>query len=197
MRRLGWRYYGGLGALAVGCYPLLSVGVGQDVAYVAIGLSCVAAIVVGLWLHRPLRRMPWYLMAGGQLLWVIGDAIDSWYQDVDHVSPFPSAADAFYLAAYPILALGLLLLIRGRRPRRDVAGLLDSATLTAGLGMLSWVLLARPTLARLAALGRRRGRGGRLSGRRHPARRPADPAGHHPGRADRRRCGCCWPRWRC
>ena len=84
-------------------------------------------------------------MAGGQALWVIGDAVSSWFQDISHMSPFPSAADGFYLAAYPVLALGLMLLIR-RRAGRDIAGLLDSATLTAGLGMLSWVLLARPTL---------------------------------------------------
>ena len=112
-------------------------------------------------------------------------------------SPFPSAADGFYLAAYPILALGLLLLIRGRRPRRDVAGLLDSATLTAGLGMLSWVLLAHPTLRGVAEFGgRRRGCGG-LSGRRHPARRVVDPAGHHTRRTDGSACGCFWRRSRC
>jgi diguanylate cyclase len=146
MRRLWWRWYVGVGIAAVAVYPVLATGVGQDVAYVGVGLSCVAAIVVGVRVHRPIRRLPWYLMALGQLLWVVGDAVGSWFQDVDHVSPFPSAADGFYLTAYPIMALGLLLLIRGRRPRRDVAGFLDSATLTAGLGMLSWVLLARPTL---------------------------------------------------
>ena len=53
----------------------------------------------------------------------------------------------FYLAAYPVLAAGLLALIWGRRQRGDISGLLDSAIVTAGLGMLSWVLLARPTIA--------------------------------------------------
>lgn len=85
-------------------------------------------------------------MAAGQLLWVIGDAVESWAEETTRVLPFPSTADGFYLAAYPVLALSLVLLIRRRRTKRDVAGLLDSATLTAGLGLLSWVLLARPTL---------------------------------------------------
>ncbi len=78
---------------------------------------------------------------------MIGDGVGSWYVDIEHSQPFPSAADVCYLVAYPILAAGLFLLIRGRRPRRDIAGLLDSATVTAGLGVLSWVLLARPTMA--------------------------------------------------
>lgn len=141
-----WRWYLAAGIVIVGCYPLVPAGVCQDVVYVALGASSVAAIVVGVRIHRPIRSLPWHLMAVGLLLWVIGDAVDSWFEDVEHIYPFPSAADGFYLAAYPLLALGLLLLIRGRRPRRDVAGLLDSATLTAGLGLLSWVLLARPTL---------------------------------------------------
>ena len=51
----------------------------------------------------PYRRAPWYLMALGQFMWTIGDAIDSWNVDVAHTSQFPSAADGFYLAAYPIL----------------------------------------------------------------------------------------------
>ena len=146
MRRVLWWWYGGVGLVVAAVYAVLPAGAGQDMVYVGVGLSSVAAIVVGVRIYRPVRRVPWYLMAFGQLLWVIGDAVDSWFQDVDHVAPFPSAADGFYLVAYPVLAVGLLLLIRGRRPRRDVAGLLDSATLTAGLGLLSWVLLARPTL---------------------------------------------------
>jgi diguanylate cyclase (GGDEF)-like protein len=142
----GWRTYLAVGVATTIAYPLLPAGVGQDILYVAIGLSSVAAIIAGVHVHRPARRTPWYLMAVGQLLWVIGDAVDSWIQDVQHQSTYPSAADVFYLAAYPILAVGLLMLIRGRRPRRDIAGLLDSMILTAGLGVLSWVLLARPTL---------------------------------------------------
>ena len=39
-----------------------------------------------------------------------------------------------------------MLLIRRRQIGRDIAGLLDSAIVTAGLGLLSWVLLAHPTM---------------------------------------------------
>jgi diguanylate cyclase (GGDEF)-like protein len=146
VHRALWRVYLGVGLIVVVGYYAVPMGIAADVLYVAIGLSCVAAICVGVRIHQPARRSPWYVMAAGQLLWTIGDAVDSWYVDVSKTSVFPSAADAFYLAAYPILAAALVLLIRRRRTGRDTAGLLDSAIVTAGLGVLSWVLLARPTV---------------------------------------------------
>ncbi|MBV9592706.1 MAG: EAL domain-containing protein [Actinobacteria bacterium] len=146
MGGLAWRGYAAFGLMVVGAYWFVPGGIPEDVVYVALGLSGVLAIGVGIARNRPIRRLPWILMMLGQLSWVIGDGVDSWSSDVEHSDAFPAPADAFYLAAYPVLAVGLILLIRGRRPRRDVAGLLDSATLTAGLGVLSWVLLARPTL---------------------------------------------------
>jgi diguanylate cyclase len=141
-----WRAYVVIGLVMLGAFSFAPTGLAQDVIYEIVGLSCVAAIGIGLHRNRPARRWPWRLMLTGQLSWAVGDAIDSYNQDIAHVSTYPSLADAFYLAAYPVLAVGLLLLIRGRRPRRDSAGLLDSAILTAGLGVLSWVLLARPTI---------------------------------------------------
>ncbi|WP_375499318.1 putative bifunctional diguanylate cyclase/phosphodiesterase [uncultured Jatrophihabitans sp.] len=141
-----WRRYLAFGLAAMLGFELMPKGIGSDIVYVLVGASCVGAIVAGVVLHRPARRAPWLFMAAGQALWVIGDAVDSWFKDVEHLDVYPSPADAFYLAAYPLLAVGLLLLIRGGRPKRDLAGLLDSFTLTAGLGVLSWVLLARPTL---------------------------------------------------
>ena len=145
-QRWAWRVYLVGGLVALGVYEMVPRGIANDGLYVLLGGSCIAAIALGVVIHRPHQRLPWLLMALGQLLWVFGDVVDSWYQDVSHVQVYPSLADAFYLSAYPVLAVGLLLLIRGRRPKRDVAGLLDSYTLTAGLALLSWVLLARPTL---------------------------------------------------
>jgi diguanylate cyclase (GGDEF)-like protein len=141
-----WRVYLAVGALLVAAYYLLPGGLPRDILYVALGSSCAVAIVLGVRMYNPERRLAWYLMAVGQLSWVMGDALDSWYVDVRGVVVYPSPADVLYLAAYPLLADALLLLIRRRRSSRDLAGLLDSAIVTAGLGVLSWVLLARPTV---------------------------------------------------
>jgi diguanylate cyclase (GGDEF)-like protein len=127
-------------------YGLVPDGLAQDAVYLAVGASSVAAIALGARVHTPRDRLPWAMMCAGLLLWVLGDAASSWYQDVAHIDTAPTVSDAFYLAAYPVLGAGLALLMRGRGLRRDPAGWLDSATVTAGLGLLSWVLLADPIL---------------------------------------------------
>jgi len=147
-----WRIYivGGLAAIAA--YIALPVGLWQDALYVALSLATLVAIVVGARLHRPPRTAPWLVMAVGQVLWVVADAVGNWQADVLGVDRFPGPADFFYLLGYPVLGCGLFLLVRGRRPRRDVGVGLDSAIVTVGLGLLSWVLLARPTLAQYQGL---------------------------------------------
>ncbi len=147
MSRWLWWTYLAAGAAAIGCYLLAPAGIVQDSVYELVGLSCVAAIGWGVRLHRPAQRLPWLFMLFGELCWAVGDALDSWRADVEHVSSFPSLVDVFYLGGYPLLAVALALLIRGRRPRRDLAGFLDSTIVTAGFGVLFWVVLAHPTLA--------------------------------------------------
>jgi diguanylate cyclase (GGDEF)-like protein len=142
-----WRIFLLGSALGIVVYQLTPVGIWRDAIYQLFGLGSAAAIVAGVRMHRPPRRLPWYLMAAGQLLWSVADAVFSWDATIMGRDRFPSPADPFYLIGYPMVAAGMYLLIRGRRPHRDVAGFLDSAVLTVGLGMLSWVLLARPTIA--------------------------------------------------
>jgi diguanylate cyclase (GGDEF)-like protein len=141
-----WRGYLVAGLVALVAYPFIPDKIAQDAVYVAIGLSAALAMVLGLRVNRPDHRAPWLYMIVGQLIWTTGDILDSWNHDVVHSDAFPALSDVFYLAAYPVFAVGLAYLIRGRRARRDIGGLLDSAIVTAGLGLLSWVLLARPTL---------------------------------------------------
>jgi hypothetical protein len=115
--------------------------------YCLLGLGMVAAVVVGARLHRPNQPLAWYLMAGGQLSFTVGDAINYTYQWVLEVEPpYPSVADAFYLACYALLAGGLLLLVRERAPGRDVASLIDATIITIGVGLLSWVFLIGPNV---------------------------------------------------
>ena len=111
--------------------------------YLAIGASCVAAILIGVRVNKPVNPLPWYLMAAGQAAWVAGDFF---YDLPDLVPTNPPASDIAYLAAYPLLAAGLAVLVHDRRPGRDPAGLIDSAIVTLGVGLLSWVLVADPIL---------------------------------------------------
>ena len=147
----------------------------------------VVAVVIGTRMWRPSTPMAWYLIAFGQLLFTAGDAYSFFHEWVLKVEvPFPSVADALYLVFYPVLAAGLLLLVRERTPGRDAASLIDATIITTGIGMLSWVFLIGPYV-RLPDLSLTRAPGlDRL-----PARRRAAAGGGGPpladGRARRRR----------
>ena len=148
MGRRAWRIYLAGGLAAVALYFLLPLeGLWSSLAYDLIGLSSAAAIVVAVRHHRPVRPLLWWCFAIGQLLFVIGDVLYAVIDLVLHQSPFPSIADGFYLAGYPVLATGLLILIRGRISGRDRAGLIDAAIIATGLGLLSWTFLMKPIAA--------------------------------------------------
>ena len=141
-----WLWYLLAGLAALAAYYLLPDGLLRSGVYAGIGFSSAAAVVVGARIHRPSRPLPWRLMAGGLLLWAVADSVGAFYADVLEIDTFPTPAELFYLLGYPVVAVGIWLLIRGRRTREDRAGALDAAILTVSLGVLSWVLLARPTI---------------------------------------------------
>ena len=127
-----------------------------------IGLSAPVAIVIAVRMRQPEKKLPWYLFAAGQALFVCGDIITYNYESFFHTAlPFPSIGDALYLSVYPCLIVGLLLLVRSRNPGRDRASLIDSLIITIGIGTLFWVYLIAPNaretdftlLQKLVAMG--------------------------------------------
>jgi class 3 adenylate cyclase len=135
----------GLAALAA-FYVMPHDTLFQDtIYYPGIGLAAVAAIVVGVQWHKPARRLPWLLLAAGQLLFVLGDVLFGLYEHVLGSTPSPSAADGLYLLGYPALAAGLWLLVRQRSSRTDWTSLIDAGMVTVALGIVSWELLMVPT----------------------------------------------------
>ena len=111
----------------------------------AIGASAIIAIVVGSRMHQPFRRLPWYLFAGGQALFVAGDVLAYNYtRFFGGELPFPSIADPLYLMVYPALTAGLVILIHRRTPTRDWASLIDSLIVATSVAFLSWVFLISP-----------------------------------------------------
>ena len=146
----GWLVILALGLLLVAAHQAVGDGLAREVLYLATGLVGSLGVLVGLRLHRPERASAWQALAASQLTWVLADLVGTVQDAVAPTDAFPTAADAFYLAGYPLLGLSLFLLTRGRRPRRDVEGALDSLTVAVGLYLLCWVLLARPTLEQSA-----------------------------------------------
>jgi len=141
-----WSTFLAAGAASVALYVVLPPGLGRDGLFVVIALAQVAALVVGVRLHRPASPTPWLVMAAGQLLWVIAALLGTVTGDVAAVSGFVGWVDGCYLLGYLVLGMGLIQLARVRRPPRDLSGFLDSSTVTVGLALLCWEVIAGATL---------------------------------------------------
>jgi diguanylate cyclase (GGDEF)-like protein/PAS domain S-box-containing protein len=142
-----WQTYLSAGALLCALYLFVPPFAGSGPVMNLLGLSPVAAILLGLRRHRPQSRGPWLWFAVGFLLFWLGDLYTySYPRLLGKEVPFPSIGDAAYLVVYPALMAGLLILVRRRNPGGDRAGAIDSLIMTVGLALLSWVVLIQPSL---------------------------------------------------
>jgi hypothetical protein len=146
-----WRWWLAAGLVVVAVFFVLPSGsLPANLVYDLIGLSSGLAVLAAVRLHRPDRPGMWYWFAGGQIVSVVGDFVYEYYDLVLHEQPYPSAADGFYLASYPMVATGLVLLIRRRRGR-GAHELIDAAIIATGLGLAFWVFVLHPIAAESAA----------------------------------------------
>ncbi len=94
-----------------------------------------------------LRRV-WWCLAAGAACWLLGDVAWFFLEVVRHTYPFPSVADPFYLAFYPLTFLGLTLMpVQRRRARDRLTLVLDTATMMVASTMTVWYMVIEPTLA--------------------------------------------------
>jgi diguanylate cyclase (GGDEF)-like protein/PAS domain S-box-containing protein len=148
-RRLAapWVVYLAVGALACALYLGVAPLKGSGPLMNLIGLSPVVAILLGVRRYRPPSRVPWYLLAAGSALFWLGDLYTYSYPHLLGAEvPFPSPGDALYVAMYPVMMAGLLLLVRRRNGGHDRSGLIDGLILTVGLSLPSWIALMAPYL---------------------------------------------------
>ncbi len=111
-----------------------------------IGLTGVTAIIIGVFINRPTRRLPWLLLAVGQASFLAGE-MSFLVADLEHTTiPVPSYVDGLYLATYPLYAIALMIFIWWRTPNGDRRSLIDALTLTAGLALLAWIFLILPNV---------------------------------------------------
>lgn len=107
--------------------------------YLAVSLSAALAIVAGVRRYRPADWLPWALIAASQVVYFAADVTFYTYHDILRNTTYPAPADALYLAHYPILAAGLVLLGNRRR-----SSLVDTLILGTAFALLEWVLLMDP-----------------------------------------------------
>ena len=141
-RRWTWGYRLVSAALAVLTFLLPRW---HTVLWGALGLTSAAAVAAGIVRNRPTRKLPWVLVALALATFASGDIV---YDLLTHVfgqkDPFPSLADVFYLATYPLFAGGLVAMVRARRGERDSGALLDALIVTTACALLAWLYLIVP-----------------------------------------------------
>jgi signal transduction histidine kinase len=134
-----------VGSLAVAGYFLLPPDA-KSIYYVGLGFAGVCAVYAGAVRNLPRgERLPWLLFSLGLLCQVAGDAISAVYEvHLDREPPIPSIADVFYLGGYPLLALGVLLLLRrfGRQTGR--AAVLDTVVVFSAVVLVQWIFFIDP-----------------------------------------------------
>ncbi|MGH3730915.1 MAG: diguanylate cyclase, partial [Micromonosporaceae bacterium] len=134
-------------AAAVVQYLLPLEGFARVLGYVLVSGSAAAAIWVGVIRNQPRPRLPWLVLALGQVVYTAADATFYMSRYVLNVTAFPGIADLLYLGHYPLIVAGLVLLIRNRTPGRDIPGVLDAAVVAVAVALLSWVFLIAPRVS--------------------------------------------------
>ena len=142
-----WRAYLAAGSLATGAYfALASRPRIQDAAYDLVGLGAVAALFAGV------RRSPgrglgrsWNLIACGILAFVLGDVCLSVFDlYLERDPPYRFLSDTFYLAGYPLLAAGLVVVIRRIDRGRGWTSLIDAGIFATAFSVAGWVFVMDP-----------------------------------------------------
>jgi len=131
----------------VASYFVLSSPIAHNAYFAMFNIVAVVAIISGIRLHRPIDAVPWSLFAAGLLFWSLGEFTWAGYNIVlGAEAPFPSIADALFLAYYPCISAGLLVLVRARSGPWNRASQLDALIVTISLGLLSWIFVFAPNL---------------------------------------------------
>jgi signal transduction histidine kinase len=115
------------------------------VLYPLAELGAIAAIVVGVRRYRPAAPAAWLLIAAGFFAFWIGDVLWGVYV-VEGRDPFPSPADGFYLAGYPVIASGLVIAVLRRRGVVDRRAALDTGLVAVSGALLAWIYVVQPAI---------------------------------------------------
>ncbi|MFP5316833.1 MAG: ATP-binding protein [Acidimicrobiia bacterium] len=144
---LTWRRFLVVGSLAVVVrFALPSARLGQAMTMV-FSVLCLGACWVGVRRMPAGDRRPMFWFTSALTLYLIGDLFFYWFLLVERADrPFPSIADAFYLADLPIFIWSMVLFIRRQHPTRDMASLIDASIVATATGMLAWVYIIRPSV---------------------------------------------------
>ena len=122
--------------------------VAKNWIYTAAEVIASAICVARVWARRE-NRWAWGLIAFGLVTWTAGDLVWTlWLNNVAN-PPYPSVADALYLAMYPSMYAALMLLMRAHRRRGHAEQWLDGGIVALALASLGTRLIL-PTVLQMS-----------------------------------------------
>ncbi|WP_018880786.1 GGDEF domain-containing protein [Thioalkalivibrio sp. ALE30] len=138
----GWGVLLGIGLVLAMAYVALPHGPLASALYVITTAGAAVAVALAtLRPQRPFAASSWALIAAALALAATGHGIWYWL-DLQGLEPFPSAADVFYLAVYPLFAVALWRL--GAQAARNDGAFVDALIVGISAAVLGWALLIAP-----------------------------------------------------
>lgn len=143
-RPRAWLAFLLLSTVALFLYFQVPSAISQAVIYDGLSVAAVVAIIAALRSMPGEDRLHWTLIGAGAVMAAAGNITWDIFELVLHEAPFPSVADVFYLAQYPLLAAGFLVIVRLRTGGKDRATTVDTLIISSGAAALMWVFLVVP-----------------------------------------------------
>ncbi len=137
---------------AAACVAAALGGHARDFSNVATFLVALAAGVACLvrGTRRPDRtRWSWGCVGLGALSYAFGEGYWTWFETVRAVEPpFPSWADAGYLAMVPLTVAGLMTVpVAGQSAAHRIRSIIDGLMIAVSLLLVTWIFVLHPLVA--------------------------------------------------
>ena len=143
-----WRLYLLLGVLLTSGYFLIPFSATRELIYDVVvsvtGLATIAVVLLSVHIYRPARPLPWHLFVVGLLLLVSGNVFLTVSEFLGKKLTFPAPSDAAYLAFFPFIIAGMLMIGSSRLARSGLASVIDPLIVATGFGLLFWVYFMQP-----------------------------------------------------
>jgi hypothetical protein len=124
--------------------PDVLLGIGME----AFLVSAAAVICLARVLYEPRGRAPWLWIGAGLACWAFGTVLWDVVYSGSADPPYPSIADAFWLAWYPITVIGLVLLVRERVRRFELHRWMDGVAVVLVVLTPAVALIVQPVADR-------------------------------------------------
>jgi hypothetical protein len=116
-------------------------------------VAAAAALCLARCAFEPVDRRPWLWIGVGLTCWALGTVLWVILYSGDRVPPFPTVADAFWLAWYPLTAAGIAILIRRQVRGFELHRWMDGLAVTLVVMTPAVALIVQPVAAHSADSG--------------------------------------------